>query len=149
EWQVDEEHAELASTSTVRGWETLPVFIGSASKRATAVATKAAPAAPASAPNASPDGTWNLVVKGPTGPQPTVLVLERAGNTFTGTQSGQGSTTPVADVRVDGNKVSWVNNVTKPIKIKVTFTGEITGNSMNGTCKAGFMGKYPFTATKA
>jgi len=27
EWEVDSEHARLAPTSTVRGWETLPVFI--------------------------------------------------------------------------------------------------------------------------
>jgi cytochrome P450 len=27
EWEVDTEHAKLASTSTVRGWETLPVFV--------------------------------------------------------------------------------------------------------------------------
>jgi len=27
EWEVDSEHAKLAPTSTVRGWETLPVFI--------------------------------------------------------------------------------------------------------------------------
>jgi cytochrome P450 len=26
EWEVDTEHAKLAPTSTVRGWETLPVF---------------------------------------------------------------------------------------------------------------------------
>jgi len=26
EWEVDREHARLAPTSTVRGWETLPVF---------------------------------------------------------------------------------------------------------------------------
>ena len=26
EWDLDREHAKLASTSTVRGWETLPVF---------------------------------------------------------------------------------------------------------------------------
>jgi cytochrome P450 len=26
EWEVDRDNARLASTSTVRGWETLPVF---------------------------------------------------------------------------------------------------------------------------
>lgn len=153
EWHVDYAHAELASTSTVRGWETLPVFIGSASKRAVTSSAKPdarAPsiAAPKQPENAPLEGTWNLVVKGPTGPQPTVLVMERAGNTLTGTQSGQGSSTSVTDVTVDGNKVSWVNHVTRPIKLKVTFTGEITGNTMSGKCKAGFMGSYPFTATK-
>jgi hypothetical protein len=151
EWHVDYDHAELASTSTVRGWETLPVFLGSASKRVASASSKpeaAAPAAPKQPENAPLDGTWNLVVKGPTGPQPTVLVMERAGNTLTGTQSGQGSSTSVTDVTVDGNKVSWVNHVTRPIKLKVTFTGEITGNTMSGKCKAGFMGSYPFTAIK-
>ena len=28
EWEVDRANARLAPTSTVRGWETLPVFIG-------------------------------------------------------------------------------------------------------------------------
>ena len=148
EWHVDEEHAELASTSTVRGWETLPVFVGPAPKRAAAAPTKAAAAAPATVANASLEGTWNLVVKGPTGPQPTVLVLSRTGDTYTGTQTGQGSTTNVTDVSVDGNKVSWVNHVTQPIKLKATFTGEITGNNMTGKCKAGFFGSFPFSATK-
>jgi hypothetical protein len=77
-----------------------------------------------------------------------VLVVNRAGDTLSGTQSGQGSTTDVTDVQVDGLRVSWVNHVTKPIKLKVTFTGEITGNSMSGTCKPGFLGSYPFTAVK-
>jgi cytochrome P450 len=149
EWHVDEQHAELASTSTVRGWETLPVFLGSESKRVTATSPKPVTAAPSKKENATLEGTWNLVVKGPTGPQPTVLVLERAGNTFTGTQTGQGSTSPVTDVQVDGNKVTWVNHVTKPMKIKVTFTGEITGDNMSGKCKPGVFGSFPFSATKA
>jgi cytochrome P450 len=155
EWEVDYEHAELASTSTVRGWETLPVFVGAGCTRA-ARSTPSAPAVPAGAaavPTASTDhtsleGTWNLVVKGPTGPQPTVLVITRTGDTLGGTQSGQGSSTDVTDVRIDGQKVSWINHVTRPIKLKVTFTGEITGSSMSGKCKPGFLGSYPFTAVK-
>jgi hypothetical protein len=150
EWHVDYDHAELASTSTVRGWETLPVFIGPESKRKVTSVPKpaAVEAAPAAKQDVSLEGTWKLVVKGPTGAQPTVLVIAREGDILSGSQSGQGSTTNVTDVRVDGSKVSWVNHVTKPIKLKVTFTGEISGSSMSGKCKAGFMGSYPFTANK-
>ena len=149
EWEVDYDHAVLASTSTVRGWETLPVFTGGANARRVAASpSRAAAPVEASTEHTSLEGTWNLVVKGPTGPQPTLLVMTRAGDALNGTQSGQGSTTDVTDVRVDGRKVSWVNLVTKPIKLKVTFTGEITGNSMSGTCKPGFLGSYPFTAVK-
>lgn len=154
EWYVDEAHAELASTSTVRGWETLPVFVGPEAKHVAAAPKKAAEpaAAPAAAVAVAKDepleGTWNLVVKGPTGPQPTVLVIQRAGSTVTGTQSGQGSTSQVTEVQIAGNKVSWVNHVTSPMKLKVTFTGEIAGNKMTGKCKVGFMGSYSFTAVK-
>jgi hypothetical protein len=99
--------------------------------------------------NVSLEGKWNLVIKGPTGKQPTVLVMERSGDTITGTQSGStGQETKVTDVQIDGAKVSWVNHVTKPISIKVTFTGEIEGNNMSGKAKIGFMGTYPFTAVK-
>jgi cytochrome P450 len=150
DWHVDYEHAELAQTSTVRGWETLPVFVGPESKRATtSVGSPPAATAPAAvAKDATLEGTWNLVVKGPTGPQPTVLVMKQEAGKLTGTMTGQGSTTAVSDVQVDGNKVSWVNHVTKPIKLKVTFTGEIKGNNLSGKAKAGFMGSYPFTAVK-
>jgi cytochrome P450 len=152
EWHVDYEHAELASTSTVRGWETLPVFVGPAAKQGVKKPVAAAPApAPAPVehvPNAPLEGTWKLVVKGPTGAEATVLVIERANGTLGGNQTGQGTTSAVTDVKIDDNKVSWINHVTKPIKVKVQFMGEITGNNMSGKVKVGFIGSFPFTAVK-
>lgn len=152
DWEVDVDSAVLSSTSSVRGWDSLPAWIGSKPKNATISIPK--PAAPEPAPAAASgpvalEGTWNVVVKGPTGPQPAVLVLERNGDSYTGSQSGAGSTTPIADFKLTGNKVYWVNHVTKPMKIKVEFTGELNGNVLSGKAKAGFMGSYPFTATKA
>lgn len=101
----------------------------------------------ASAP--SVEGTWKVVIKGPTGAQETTLVLAKGAGGWTGEQSapGQGSS-PLADVQVDGNKVTWVNQVTKPIKMKVKFEGTVDGATMAGKCKPGFMGSFPFTATK-
>ncbi|HEY0914156.1 MAG TPA: hypothetical protein VGE22_04730, partial [Solimonas sp.] len=153
DWEVDLDNAVLSSTSTVRGWDSLPAWIGSKPRNVTVSIPKpAAEPAPAPAAAAGPvslEGTWNVVVKGPTGPQPAVLVLEKSGDTYTGSQSGQGSTTPIADFKLTGNKVYWVNHVTKPMKIKVEFNGELNGNVLSGKAKAGFMGSYPFTATKA
>lgn len=152
DWEVDLDNAVLSSTSTVRGWDSLPVWIGSKPKNATISVPKAA--APAPAPAAATaevplEGTWNVVVKGPTGPQPAVLVLERSGANITGSQTGQGSTSPIADFKKDGNSIYWCNHITKPMKMKVEFRGELSGNVITGKAKAGFMGSYPFTATKA
>lgn len=99
--------------------------------------------------NTSLEGRWSLTLKAPTGKQTSVLVVERSGDAFTGSQVGsQGAPTEITDVVIDGAKVSWVNNVTKPMTLKVVFTGEIEGNNMSGKAKIGFMGTYPFTAVK-
>lgn len=146
EWEVDYDNAVLASTSTVRGWETLPVFVGGGARRSAVKSTQ--PSAAAVKKDVPLEGVWDLVVKGPTGPQPTVLVIDRSGAAYSGNQTGQGSTSAVSDVKVEGNKVFWINHVTKPMKLKVEFRGEIAGASMTGKAKAGFMGSYSFTAEK-
>lgn len=120
----------------------------------TALVDAPAPAARSSqgAASGSPlsvEGTWNVTVKGPTGAQATVLVIERVDGKLTGTQTGQGVTSPIVEVSLEGNTLRWVNYVTKPIKLKVVFTANVDGNAMTGKCKAGFMGSYNFTATKA
>jgi hypothetical protein len=101
------------------------------------------PAAPVSV-----EGTWILTIKSPTGPIPTTLVIERSDTGLTGSQSGQGTTSPITDVKVDGNKIFWVNHVTKPMKMKLECTGVIDGKNISGKVKAGFMGSYPFSGSK-
>lgn len=149
EWEVDYDNAVLSSTSTVRGWDSLPVWVGSKPKHIT-VSTPAKAAQPAETLAPVPlEGTWNVVVKGPTGPQPAVLKLEKSGDSFTGAQTGDGMTSQILDFKFDGKNISWANQITKPMKLKVEFKGEISGNQITGKAKAGFMGSYPFTATKA
>ncbi len=97
----------------------------------------------------SVEGKWNVTVKGPTGPQVTELLIERLDGKLGGVQTGQGMSSPITDVTLEGNKIRWLNHVTKPMKLKVEFSGVIEGATMTGKCKAGFMGSYPFTATKA
>lgn len=94
-------------------------------------------------------GKWNITIKAPTGPQNTVLELQDNGGKITGAQTGQGSTTEISDATFDGSKLFWINHVTKPLKMKVEFTATVDGNQMSGKVKAGFMGSYQFSGTKA
>ena len=82
------------------------------------------------------------------GPQNTVLTLASEGGVLTGTQSGQGETQAITDCKLEGNNLSWVNHVTKPIKMKVQFACVIEGNQMSGKVNTGFMGSFPFTGVK-
>ncbi|MDR3417297.1 MAG: cytochrome P450 [Nevskia sp.] len=147
-WDVDLDRARLSPTSTVRGWETLPIYTRPGIRPST---SKARPET-AVQDNQQPvtlDGTWNVTVKSPTGPMATVLALEYVDGRLTGTQSGQGTTTPISDIQIDGNQITWINHISKPMKMKLTFSGTVSGKEMSGKVKAGFMGSFQFTGVKA
>ena len=106
------------------------------------------PTASATKPSTVIAGKWQITIKGPTGPKQTTLVLEQANSAWTGSQSGDGNTSPISDARIDGNNIYWVNHTPKPMKLKCEFKGVIDGAQMTGKVKAGFMGSYAFTAVK-
>lgn len=91
-------------------------------------------------------GKWKLIVKGPTGAMPSMLVLEENDGVLSGVQSGQGSSSDIADAKLEGDNIFWVNQITKPMKMKLEFKGVVEGKTMTGKVKAGPMGNYPFTA---
>ncbi len=149
EWEVDMDKATLSPTSTVRGWETMPAYFSRAGASAAKAAAKVEVAAPAAVPAAvSVDGNWTITVKGPTGAESTTLVLESVGGKLTGTQSGRGMSSQILDAKVDNGKIFWINQITKPMKMKLEFSGVVEGGTMSGKVKAGFMGSFPFTGVK-
>ena len=97
----------------------------------------------------SVDGTWNVTVNSPMGPQPSSLTLKAEGSSLTGTQSAQGNTQPIANGKVDGDTVTWSNSITTPFPMTLEFTGKVEGDTLNGSVKAGSFGNFPFTGSRA
>ncbi len=152
EWNVDLENAQLVSTSTVRGWETLPAYFNEAGaakiKARVEENAKDAQTQAETAP-VSVDGSWTITIKGPTGPMESVLEVEPLGDGLRGVQSGEGSSSEVDDISYKNGELVWINKINKPMKMTLTFTGKVEGDTMSGKVKAGFMGSFPFIATKA
>jgi cytochrome P450 len=153
-WDIDVEHARLLSTSTVRGWDKLPAYRNATGlkKIAERVAREAAADSVLQAVDApvTIDGEWNLIVKGPTGPQETLLTVGSADGKLQGTQSGDGMSTDIDEIAYDAGTgdISWGYKITKPMKMTLKFTGKVDRNTMSGKVKAGFLGNFNFTATK-
>ena len=97
----------------------------------------------------SVDGTWQITVNSPLGPQPSTLVLATDGGTLTGEQSGNGEAGPIKDGAVDGNEVSWTVDVTKPFPLTIKFTGTIDGDAISGKAKAGGFPSFSFNGSRA
>lgn len=153
EWDIDLANAELLSTSTVRGWDRLPAYVnarGAAQIKARAQAEKAAAEAPVTGAPASVAGKWTITVKGPTGPMDSTLELKDGAGGLSGAQSGEGTTTEIESASYDAKTgaITWINKISKPIKMKLTFNGTVNGNEISGKLKAGFMGSFPFTGKR-
>jgi cytochrome P450 len=143
EWDCDLENAHLSSTSTVRGWETLPAYTPKAGKPAPSAT--AAPVAEAEAPAGE---RWKMVLKTPMGPQDMVMTMNRDGSTFTGRIDSPMGGEDVSEGKIDGDKLSWVMNVTKPAKIKLSFEVTQEGDKLTGHAKLGMFGKSALTGER-
>jgi len=93
------------------------------------------------------EGTWKVTVKSPMGAITSTLVLTSADGALTGTQN-DGANHAIAEGKIDGSNVSWKTDTTKPMPMKLEFSGVVEGTQMNGKVKAGSFGSFPFTAVK-
>jgi hypothetical protein len=94
------------------------------------------------------DGDWDIVVKSPLGEQKSVLTLHADGTVLTGSDKGAGGANEVQDGKIDGNLLTWVVDVTTPMKMQIEIEVTVDGDKFAGTAKAGMFGKFPVTGTK-
>jgi hypothetical protein len=93
-------------------------------------------------------GQWSVTVKAPTGAMASQLNIEERDGKLTGSQSGEGTTTPIDELRYDNGQLSWRSKVTKPMTLKLEFRASVVGNEMSGKVNTGLMGSFPFTGVK-
>lgn len=83
------------------------------------------------------EGVWDLTIATPVGRIKPVVELRREGAEFTGIAHGTGEEVPLSDVVVDGDRITWEQAVTKPLRLNLTFTVTVEGDTLTGTSKAG------------
>jgi hypothetical protein len=140
DWEVDLENAQLSSTSTVRGFETLPAY----TPKAAATRTRrpaAQPQAPAPAPALPGAEAWKITLQTPAGPQTFDARSIRDGQSFSGRLDSEMGSEAVTGGRIDGQVLSWTMAVKKPMPIKLEFEASIEGDRMSGHAKLGMFGK--------
>ncbi|MFC4312537.1 xanthine dehydrogenase family protein molybdopterin-binding subunit [Steroidobacter flavus] len=123
--------------------------------------TSAAPAAPAPAVVEAPppqvaappsalliDGSWNMVLATPMGPQPMVGRFETNGTVLKGSlASDQGSQD--FEGTVTGNLLKWEMKVTKPMPLTLKYELLVEGDKISGKAKLGIFGTAKVTGQRA
>jgi hypothetical protein len=85
----------------------------------------------------SVEGFWNLSISTPIGQMKAVIELHRQEGVLTGTARGAGEEVPLYEVILDGDRLTWKQAVTKPLRLNLAFDVRVDGNTLSGTSKAG------------
>ncbi len=96
----------------------------------------------------SADGTWNLTMNTPMGPQPGTLTLTSNGDALTGSMSGPQGTVEIEDGKADGDNLSW-KVMAVQMNMKIEFTATVDGDKMTGEAELGSFGKATLEGTRA
>lgn len=86
--------------------------------------------------------TWNLTIQTPIGPQASVATFIRQGATLSGRIDGKMGGEAITEGKIDGATLTWVNDVKKPAKIKLSFEVTLAGDKLAGTVKMGLFGTF-------
>ncbi|WP_369192088.1 hypothetical protein [Streptomyces sp. R08] len=82
-------------------------------------------------------GTWDLSVFTPIGKIKVVIELHEREGVLTGVARGAGEEVPLADISLDGDRLTWKQAVTKPLRLNLAFDVTVDGDTLRGTSKAG------------
>jgi hypothetical protein len=93
--------------------------------------------------------SWKMSLKTPIGPQDMVLNFTRDGDGFTGRIESEMGSDDVTDGKIDGETLRWTMDVTKPVKLTISFEVQQEGDTLTGNAKLGMFGNAPITGQRA
>jgi len=92
------------------------------------------------------DGDWHIIIDSPVGKQQVLVSLAADGDRLTGTlvNLANNMSTDIFDGTADGDDLRWKVRM-QQLKMTLTFTMLVAGDTISGKVKAGIFGH--FTAT--
>jgi hypothetical protein len=94
-------------------------------------------------------GTWNIRISTPLGTQLVALELSENNGVIEGTARSSAESTPLIHPVLDGNRLTWTQSITKPMRLNLAFDVIIDGDTLTGTSKAGMLPASKVTGTRA
>ncbi|WP_029115171.1 hypothetical protein [Mycobacterium sp. URHB0044] len=93
-------------------------------------------------------GDWDVTIKTPIGSLAVAYAFTESDGAITGSATGRGETVSLRDVVVDGQRVTWRQSVTKPMRLNLEFDVVIDGDRLSGHSKAGRLPRSAVTGVR-
>jgi hypothetical protein len=82
-------------------------------------------------------GTWAVTIETPIGNMAVVFDINEENGVISGTARSDAESVEMLEPVADGNRLTWKQNVTTPMKLTLKFDVDVDGDAMTGTSKAG------------
>ncbi|MFE9561800.1 hypothetical protein ACFYM0_11890 [Streptomyces sp. NPDC006487] len=85
----------------------------------------------------SVEGVWDLSVSTPIGRIKAVVELSLKDGVLTGSAHGASEEVPLGDITLEGDRLTWQQAITKPVRLNLAFAVTVDGDTLAGTSRAG------------
>jgi hypothetical protein len=84
-------------------------------------------------------GTWDVTIDTPIGKMAVVFDITQDDGEIHGTARNDAETVDFLNAVADGDRLTWTQAVTTPMKLTLKFDVTVDGDTMTGTSKAGIL----------
>jgi hypothetical protein len=85
------------------------------------------------------EGIWDLTISTPVGTTNAELELHTRDGALTGTANGGDEHVALSNIVAAGDRLTWSQAITKPVRLKLAFDMTVAGDTMTGKAKAGLL----------
>jgi len=89
-----------------------------------------------------------VAIKTPIGSLAVVYTFADDDGAVTGTATGKSETVPLRDIVIAGQRVTWRQSVTKPMRLNLDFDVVVDGDRLTGHSKAGRLPRSAVTGVR-
>lgn len=93
-------------------------------------------------------GDWDVTIKTPIGSLAVTYTFTDDDGAVGGTATGQGETVSLRDITVAGQRVTWRQSVTKPLRLNLDFDVLVDCDRLTGHSKAGRLPRSAVTGVR-
>jgi hypothetical protein len=84
-------------------------------------------------------GTWDVTLDTPIGKMAVVFEINESDGVITGVARSDKETVDFQDASAEGDRLTWSQAVTTPMRLTLKFDVVVDGDTMTGTSKAGVL----------
>lgn len=93
-------------------------------------------------------GTWLLRMKTPIGTMEATYTFEETDGVLQGSASGVGEAAPLTDLAASGDRFTWRQRVTRPMRLNLDYDVTVDGDSLSGESRAGRLPRTSVTGER-